>query len=41
MGEIAAKEIVPINLEEELKQSYLNYAMHVIVGRAFLMLGMA
>ena len=34
MGEIAAKEIVPINLEEELKQSYLNYAMHVIVGRA-------
>ncbi len=34
MGEIAAKEIVPINLEDELKQSYLNYAMHVIVGRA-------
>ena len=34
MGEIAAKEIVPINLEEELKESYLNYAMHVIVGRA-------
>ena len=34
MGEIAAKEIVPINLEQELKESYLNYAMHVIVGRA-------
>ena len=34
MGEIAAKEIIPINLEEELKESYLNYAMHVIVGRA-------
>jgi len=34
MGEIAAREIVPINLEEELKESYLNYAMHVIVGRA-------
>ena len=34
MGEIAAREIVPINLEGELKESYLNYAMHVIVGRA-------
>lgn len=29
-----AKEIVPINIEEELKQSYLDYAMSVIVGRA-------
>ncbi len=34
MGEIAAKEIVPINIEKELKQSYLDYAMSVIVGRA-------
>ena len=34
MGEIAAKEIIPINLEKELKESYLNYAMHVIIGRA-------
>ena len=34
MGEIPAKEIIPINLEEELKESYLNYAMAVIVGRA-------
>ena len=33
MGEIA-KEIVPINIEDELKQSYLAYAMSVIVGRA-------
>ncbi|WP_288130229.1 DNA gyrase subunit A [Microbulbifer sp.] len=33
MGEIA-KEISPINIEEELKQSYLDYAMSVIVGRA-------
>ncbi len=33
MGEIA-KEIVPVNIEEELKQSYLDYAMSVIVGRA-------
>lgn len=29
-----AKEIQPINIEEELKQSYLDYAMSVIVGRA-------
>jgi DNA gyrase subunit A len=29
-----AKEIVPINIEDELKQSYLDYAMSVIVGRA-------
>ena len=34
MGEIEAKEIIPINIEEELRESYLNYAMHVIVGRA-------
>ena len=29
-----AKEILPINIEEELKQSYLSYAMSVIHGRA-------
>src|SRR5215208_6377761 len=29
-----AKEIASINIEEELKQSYLAYAMSVIVGRA-------
>ena len=29
-----AKEITSINIEEELKQSYLDYAMSVIVGRA-------
>ena len=29
-----AKEITTINIEEELKQSYLDYAMSVIVGRA-------
>ena len=33
MAEIA-KEILPINIEEELKKSYLDYAMSVIVGRA-------
>lgn len=29
-----AEEILPINIEEELKNSYLDYAMSVIVGRA-------
>ncbi len=29
-----AKEVVPVNLEDEMKQSYLDYAMSVIVGRA-------
>lgn len=27
-------EILPVNIEDELKQSYLDYAMSVIVGRA-------
>ena len=30
----AAKEILPVNLEDEMRQSYLDYAMSVIVGRA-------
>ncbi|MES1932286.1 DNA gyrase subunit A [Salinisphaera shabanensis T35B1] len=29
-----AKEILSINLEDEMRQSYLDYAMSVIVGRA-------
>ncbi|ASF47458.1 DNA gyrase subunit A [Methylovulum psychrotolerans] len=29
-----AKEIISVNLEDEMKQSYLDYAMSVIVGRA-------
>ncbi len=33
MAEIA-KEITPVNIEDELKQSYLDYAMSIIVGRA-------
>ena len=33
MGELA-KEILPVSIEDELKQSYLDYAMSVIVGRA-------
>ncbi|MBA2711062.1 MAG: DNA gyrase subunit A [Tatlockia sp.] len=30
----SAKEVIPVNIEDELKQSYLDYAMSVIVGRA-------
>jgi DNA gyrase subunit A len=33
MDEIA-KETFPANLEQEMRQSYLDYAMSVIVGRA-------
>jgi len=33
MAELA-REISPVNIEDELKQSYLDYAMSVIVGRA-------
>ena len=29
-----AREITPVNIEEELRSSYLDYAMSVIVGRA-------
>jgi len=29
-----AKEVLPVDIEEEMKQSYLDYAMSVIVGRA-------
>src|SRR4030066_229913 len=28
-----AKETIPVNLEQEMRQSYLDYAMSVIVGR--------
>ncbi len=33
MAELA-KEVFPVNLEDEMRQSYLEYAMSVIVGRA-------
>ncbi|MEM5528335.1 DNA gyrase subunit A [Gammaproteobacteria bacterium AS21] len=33
MGD-TVKQIVPVNIEDEMKQSYLDYAMSVIVGRA-------
>ncbi|NRB39639.1 MAG: DNA gyrase subunit A [Pseudomonadales bacterium] len=34
MSETANKNVMPVNIEDELKQSYLDYAMSVIVGRA-------
>ena len=33
MAELA-REILPVNLEDEMRRSYLDYAMSVIVGRA-------
>ena len=32
MAEAAQK--IPINIEEEMRRSYLDYAMSVIIGRA-------
>ena len=29
-----ASEIIRVNIEDEMRQSYLDYAMSVIVGRA-------
>jgi DNA gyrase subunit A len=34
MMEQAAKETIPVSLEDEMRRSYLDYAMSVIVGRA-------
>ena len=34
LGGDGNKDIVPINIEEEMRRSYLDYAMSVIVGRA-------
>ena len=33
-GDGVAKNLIPINIEDEMKRSYLDYAMSVIVGRA-------
>jgi DNA gyrase subunit A len=33
-GDGGGKNLVPINIEDEMKKSYLDYAMSVIVGRA-------
>jgi DNA gyrase subunit A len=29
-----ARNLIPINIEDEMRQSYMEYAMSVIVGRA-------
>ncbi|RTK92811.1 MAG: DNA topoisomerase (ATP-hydrolyzing) subunit A [Rickettsiales bacterium] len=34
MSEVEFKSLVPINIEEEMKSSYMDYAMSVIVSRA-------
>ena len=34
MGGDDGKNLIPINIEDEMRQSYLSYAMSVIVGRA-------
>jgi DNA gyrase subunit A len=39
MAELA-KEIIPVNIEDEMRRSYLDYAMSVIVGRALPMCAM-
>ena len=31
---IVGKDLIPINIEDEMKRSYLDYAMSVIIGRA-------
>ena len=33
-GGDGARNLIPINIEDEMKRSYLDYAMSVIVGRA-------
>ena len=34
LGSDQSRDIFPVNIEDELRQSYLDYAMSVIVGRA-------
>ena len=34
MEETQSGNIIPVSIEDEVKQSYLNYAMSVIVSRA-------
>src|SRR5579871_2503575 len=33
-GDGGGKNLIPINIEDEMKRSYLDYAMSVIIGRA-------
>jgi DNA gyrase subunit A len=34
LGGESAKNLIPINIEDEMRRSYLDYAMSVIIGRA-------
>ena len=34
MADEIARSIMPVNIEDEMRQSYMDYAMSVIVGRA-------
>jgi len=34
MNELPEKEIIAVNLEDEMRESYLDYSMSVIIGRA-------
>jgi len=34
LGNGGAKNLIPINIEDEMKRSYLDYSMSVIIGRA-------
>ncbi len=38
-GELSFGKVIPLPIEEEIKHSYLDYAMSVIVGRALPMQG--
>lgn len=31
---MTSKQVVPINIEDEMKSCYIDYAMSVIIGRA-------
>ena len=33
-GDGGNKNLIPVNIEDEMQRSYLDYAMSVIVGRA-------
>ncbi len=34
MGDGSARRIIPINIDDEMRSSYIDYSMSVIVGRA-------
>ena len=34
LGGDGGKNLIPVNIEDEMRRSYLDYAMSVIIGRA-------